>query len=114
MGRTIRTEGEDVHPHASSMAALGRMLRHRRTSGGIKLIDAADQLRISKSALSRLENGKSTKLEMLFTVLEGLGLNLLVTDKAETKDALDAIQRCRDTNDDVKLARTYGKTWPVK
>jgi hypothetical protein len=51
---------------------------------------------------------------MLFTVLEGLGLNLLVTDKAETKDALEAIQRCRDTNDDVKLARTYGKTWPSK
>nr|WP_233170832.1 helix-turn-helix transcriptional regulator [Herbaspirillum sp. ASV7] len=96
------------------MEALGRILRHRRTTGGIKLIDAADQLRISKSALSRLENGKSTNIEMLFTVLEGLGLNLLVTDKAEIKDALEAIQCCRNTNDDVKLARTHGKTWPSK
>jgi len=90
------------------------MLRHRRTSGGIKLIDAADQLRISKNALSRLESGESTNIEMLFTVLEALGLNILMSDKVETKDALKAFQRCRDTNDDVKLARTYGKTWPSK
>lgn len=114
MGRTIKVTEEKVDPHASSIKALGEILRHRRTSGGIKLIDAADQLRISKSALSRLENGRPTNIDMLFTVLDGLGLNLLVTDKAETKDALEAIQRCRDTNEDVKLARAYGKTWPLK
>ncbi|WP_225202619.1 helix-turn-helix domain-containing protein [Herbaspirillum sp. alder98] len=114
MGRMIKTAEEESHPHASSMEALGRILRHRRTSGGIKLIDAADQLRISKSTLSRLENGKSTNIELLFTVLEGLGLNLLVTDKAETREALEAVQLCRDADEDVKLARAHGKTWPLK
>ncbi|WP_413458481.1 helix-turn-helix domain-containing protein [Herbaspirillum huttiense] len=103
-----------LHPHASNMTALGRILRHRRTSGGIKLIDAADQLRISKSALSRLENGKSTNIELLFTVLAGMWLNLLVTDKGETRDALEAVDKCRGMRDDERLAFEHGKTWPSK
>ncbi|MGB9983878.1 helix-turn-helix domain-containing protein [Herbaspirillum sp. AP21] len=105
---------EEVHPHASSMEALGRILRHRRTSGGIKLMDAADQLNISKSALSRLENGKSTNIELLFTVLAGMGLNLLVTDKAETREALEAVDNYRSMREDERLAFEHGKTWPSK
>jgi transcriptional regulator with XRE-family HTH domain len=77
---------------AADMVALGQLVRNRRSRGGLALIDAADQLGVSKSALSRLENGRPVNLDMVFRVLNGLGLHLLVLDKGQASDALVALR----------------------
>ena len=93
MGRKLTKHDEALAPHAVDMVALGRLVRNRRAQLNLTLVDAAEEMGISKSALSRLENGKATNLDLLFTVLRNYGLHLLVIHKGETRDALRAVKQ---------------------
>jgi transcriptional regulator with XRE-family HTH domain len=83
MARTVTRPIASADPLAQDMAALGALVRNRRAHSGLGIVDAADQLGVSKSALSRLENGQPVNLGTVFKVLAGLGLSMLLVTKKE-------------------------------
>ena len=61
---------------------LGPVVRARRRGQALRIDDAAALSGVSVDLLSRLENGKgSVRLDKLLSVLDGLGLTLLVGAK---------------------------------
>ena len=93
MGRKLAKHDGILTPHAVDMVALGRLVRNRRAQLNLTLVDAAEEMGVSQSALSRLENGKATNLDLLFIVLRNYGLHLLVIHKGETRDALRGVKQ---------------------
>jgi len=66
----------------TSAPDLGRLVRTRRGDQSLRIDDAASLSGVSADLLSRLENGKgSVRLDKLLTVLDGLGLALVVGPK---------------------------------
>lgn len=63
-------------------ADLGPAIRVRRREQSLRIDDAAALSGVSVDLLSRLENGKgSVRLDKLLTVLDGLGLTLVLAPK---------------------------------
>ena len=63
----------------SSSAALGPVVSARRKAQALRINDAASLLGVSVDLMSRLENGQGTvRLDEAMSVLDGLGLTLLV------------------------------------
>jgi transcriptional regulator with XRE-family HTH domain len=63
-------------------ADVGPTVRARRRAQALRIDDAAALSGVSVDLLSRLENGKgSVRLDKLLTVLDGLGLALVVAPK---------------------------------
>ena len=61
---------------------LGPAIRARRREQSLRIDDAASLTGVSVDLLSRLENGKgSVRLDKLLTVLDGLGLTLVLGPK---------------------------------
>ena len=61
---------------------LGPVVRARRREQSLRIDDSAALSGVSVDLLSRLENGKgSVRLDKLLTVLDGLGLALVVGPK---------------------------------
>lgn len=61
---------------------LGALVRARRRAQLLRIDDASALSGVSVDLLSRLENGKgSVRLDKLLTVLDGLGLALVVGPK---------------------------------
>ena len=61
---------------------LGPTVRARRRQQALRIDDAASLSGVSVDLLSRLENGKgSVRLDKLLSVLDGLGLTLVVGPK---------------------------------
>ena len=61
---------------------VGPAVRARRREQSLRIDDAASLSGVSVDLLSRLENGKgSVRLDKLLTVLDGLGLTLVVVPK---------------------------------
>ncbi len=61
---------------------VGTLVRTRRREQSLRIDDAASLSGVSVDLLSRLENGKgSVRLDKLLTVLDGLGLALVVGPK---------------------------------
>lgn len=61
---------------------FGPAVRARRREQSLRIDDAASLSGVSVDLLSRLENGKgSVRLDKLLTVLDGLGLALVVGPK---------------------------------
>jgi transcriptional regulator with XRE-family HTH domain len=66
----------------ASVSDLGPAVRARRREQSLRIDDAASLSGVSVDLLSRLENGKgSVRLDKLLTVLDGLGLALVVGPK---------------------------------
>ncbi len=66
-----------------SLQTLGKRVREQRKASGLRIDDAAALCNVSVDLLSRLENGRSgVSSERLLRVLDGLGLAMLVLDKA--------------------------------
>ena len=66
----------------ASASDLGPVVRARRREQSLRIDDAASLSGVSVDLLSRLENGKgSVRLDKLLTVLDGLGLALVVGPK---------------------------------
>ena len=63
-------------------AQLGPAIRARRVAQSLRIDDAAALCGVSVDLLSRLENGKgSVRVDKLLTVLDGLGLALVLGPK---------------------------------
>ena len=78
----------------SSPSELGQVIRARRLASALRIDDAAALCGVSADLLSRLENGHSgVTSERLLRVLDGLGLTLLVLDKASVPAALRALSQ---------------------
>jgi hypothetical protein len=85
-------QSESNHdPLATNLQTLGRLVRYRRVSSELTLVDAADLLNVDADVLSRIEDGQSVDTEALFKVLTGLGLVMLVMPKSDANIALRAI-----------------------
>ncbi len=66
----------------ATSSVLGPVVRSRRREQSLRIDDAASLSGVSVDLLSRLENGKgSVRLDKLLTVLDGLGLALVVVPK---------------------------------
>ena len=66
----------------ASASDVGPAVRARRREQSLRIDDAASLSGVSVDLLSRLENGKgSVRLDKLLTVLDGLGLALVVGPK---------------------------------
>ena len=66
----------------TNAADLGPVIRARRREQSLRIDDAAALSGVSVDLLSRLENTKgSVRLDKLLTVLDGLGLALVVGPK---------------------------------
>lgn len=66
----------------SSAIVIGNQVRAHRNKQGFRIDDAAALIGVSVDLMSRLENGSgSIRLDKLMTVLDGLGLSLLVGPK---------------------------------
>lgn len=66
----------------TTATALGPVVRERRKSQSLRIDDAAGLLGVSVDLMSRLENGQgSVRLDKALTVLDGLGLTLMVLPK---------------------------------
>lgn len=65
-----------------SATELGPVVRERRKSQSLRIDDAAGLLGVSVDLMSRLENGQgSVRLDKALTVLDGLGLAMVVLPK---------------------------------
>lgn len=63
---------------------IGRLVRAQRKRQGLRIDDAAAFTHVSVDLLSRLENGKgSVGLEKVLSVLDGLGLCLVVSPRTD-------------------------------
>ena len=76
----------------TSLVALGHAVRAARVASGLRIDDAAALCGVSVDLLSRLENGRSgVSTDRLLKVLDGLGLSMLVLDKAKLQKVLNAL-----------------------
>ncbi len=77
------TDASRRHPTLlKSAPELGPIVRERRKSQSLRIDDAAGLLGVSVDLMSRLENGQgSVRLDKAMTVLDGLGLALMVLPK---------------------------------
>ena len=68
--------------HIKAASDLGPAVRARRRAQALRIDDAAALIGVSVDLLSRLENGKgSVRVDKLLSVLDGLGLMLVVGAK---------------------------------
>jgi hypothetical protein len=67
---------------ATTVPALGRIIRNKRRSTSLRIDDAAALSNVSVDLLSRLENGASgVSTSRVLQVLDALGLAMLVVEK---------------------------------
>jgi transcriptional regulator with XRE-family HTH domain len=90
MARSLPRPVSNPDPLVRDVAAVGALVRNYRAENGMPINDAADLLGVSKDVLSRLENGRAIGLDKLFLILDGFGLNLLITAKRDTPAARKA------------------------
>jgi transcriptional regulator with XRE-family HTH domain len=73
-------------------------VRTQRRASGLRIDDAAALCGVSVDLLSRLENGRSgVSTDRVIKVLDGLGLAMLVLDKAKLSKALAAVAAPADS-----------------
>jgi hypothetical protein len=83
----LRDDLLDSEPKLVQIAAdVGPMVRARRKDQELRIDDAAALSGVSMDLLSRLENGKgSVRLDKLLTVLDGMGLAMVIGAKNHPK-----------------------------
>lgn len=75
---------QDSETSVHTLQDLGRLIRERRRTSGLRIDDAAALCGVSVDLLSRLENGRSgVSSDRVLKVLDGLGLAMLIIDKAK-------------------------------
>lgn len=90
MSRKLPTFNPSVSLEIRSLPDLGKLVRNHRARAGLRIDSTAAMSRISSDVLSRLENGNTVTVHKLMSVLEVLGLRMLVVPK-EDADELKAM-----------------------
>lgn len=79
MARSIKVLSTPQATQALDAKLLGQYVRAKRTQSGLRIDDAAQLCGVSVETISRIETAKnSVRLESLFRVLSGLGLQLRI------------------------------------
>ncbi|WP_417664466.1 helix-turn-helix domain-containing protein [Pseudidiomarina donghaiensis] len=87
MARKITMTPKPDLSKTNDMTTIGNLVRHKRTTLGITLEDAASLCHLSKQAYSNVEKGlESVRVETLLKVLNALGIQLAVSDTAEVAE----------------------------
>ncbi|MEI6622890.1 MAG: helix-turn-helix transcriptional regulator [Actinomycetes bacterium] len=74
-----------------TLKTLGQVVRHARTSSGIRASDLADELAITPQYLSAIENGRPTLFSIrLFRILRRLGITVTLTYEPPHDEVRDA------------------------
>ena len=82
---------QDSETIVHTLQDLGRLVRAQRRASGLRIDDAAALCGVSVDLLSRLENGRSgVSSDRVLKVLDGLGLAILIIDKAKVAKILAA------------------------
>jgi len=83
-----------IPPHQAveiaTAESIGRMIRVARTQQALRIDDAASLCHVSVALLSALENNgeRSVKLDNMLTILDQLGLAIIITDKQKARKIL--------------------------
>lgn len=86
MARRIVVPVHSKLQRVRSLSDLGLAVRAARTKEDLRIDTAAGLCNVSVALLSGLENGsRAVKLDKLLTVLDGLGLEMLVTTKKQAE-----------------------------
>lgn len=87
MARKISIPAHDPIQQVRSLPDLGLAVRVGRTTSELRIDTAAGLCGVSVSLLSALENGTSraVRMDKLLTVLDGLGLAMLITSKEQAE-----------------------------
>jgi len=92
MSRTLRANAPPSDPQATSLAALGHLIRAQRVASGLRIDDAAALSGVSVDLMSRLENGRSgVSTDRLLKILDALGLVMLLLEKAQLPKTRSAL-----------------------
>ena len=84
----------DSETSVHTLQDLGRLIRERRRTSGLRIDDAAALCGVSVDLLSRLENGRSgVSSDRVLKVLDGLGLAMLIIDKAKVAKILSTASK---------------------
>lgn len=80
-------------PEASSLQALGQIVRAQRTQAGLRIDDAAALCGVSVELLSALEGGRRpVRLDKILQVLQKLGLAMLVVPRTDLPHVLHLLK----------------------
>lgn len=124
MSATSSQPDTNENPLAINLQMLGRLLRNKRISCELNVLDAADSIGVSTGVLVHIENGKSVGTERLFKVLTGFGLAMLVMPKSEADVTLEALghtvnwydvlaSQSSATRSDTKTSLVLDRTTPT-
>lgn len=88
MGRKFVVPSHQNIEIVMGQASVGLMVKAARTKQELRIDDAAALCGVSVALLSALESDtkRSVKLDKVLTILDGLGLALLITDKKRARD----------------------------
>jgi transcriptional regulator with XRE-family HTH domain len=79
---SILNSGKVAPQIIQSTVDVGSMVRLQRRKQSVRIDDAAALVGVSVDLFSRLENGKGgVRLDKLLTVLDGMGLSMVVAPK---------------------------------
>ena len=92
MTRKLPLFNQALSPRVRTLQELGTLIKNRRAESSTRIDDTADMVGVSKDVLSRLENGRPIGTDKLLTILEGMGLNVLIVDKPTAKRVLRELE----------------------
>lgn len=98
---------KDQRPIAYELEKLGEIIRIRRSTLGLSLVDASTRAGVSTSVMSRLENGKAVGSYSLVKVFRGLGLGLGVAPRAEVGSPFSPSTFGQDADSHDKVVRDF-------
>lgn len=75
-------ESSDM-PTTPTIARLGASIRARRISLGLSQSELSDQLGISRSKISAMENGRFGSTKLFFEVAQAMGLEIFVLPRED-------------------------------
>ena len=103
MARKLPTPSQGMSWSVREIADLGKLVRNQRALISMRIDDAAALCGVSSDVLSRLENGKPVPLDKLLSILDGLGLRMVVLPTRQAVELEPTLERLQSysslTND---------------
>lgn len=98
MARKLPTPSQGMSWSVREIADLGKLVRNQRALISMRIDDAAALCGVSSDVLSRLENGKPVTLDKLLSILDGLGLRMVVLPTRQAVELEPALERIQSSS----------------
>lgn len=94
-------------PSTPATGRVGASLRARRISLGLTQAELSDQLGISRTKISAMENGRFASARLLFEVSEAIGLDFFLLPREErmTHSIRQQQEALQDTTSGTRVKR---------